>query len=214
MARNEEKQWARLNRLHLEKEKQEYANAHPKRPRLRSLNTVAQIRTWLPDVKREIDFCLKQAQVTCYSEQKVAEYLDRVEKLKGSYKALCDKLRRLDPSFADVPWTEAGYKRTLSDPGQVPEAKISAGINQEGEVPFRRIPTPLLDSEPKPISPLKGDGPTFPEPPLQDQPLQFVDKEENVTPSKPDRESKPNVGSRRHHPLGLEYSSSSSDQDD
>lgn len=137
-----------------------------------------------------------------------------MEKLKGCYKAFCGKLRRLDPSFADVPWTEAGYKRTSSDSGQVPDAEISAGTSQEGEVPFRRIPTPLLDSEPKPNSPLKGDGPTFPELPLQDQPLQFVEKEENVAPSEPDRESKPRQGSKRRHPLGLEYSSSSSNEDD
>lgn len=51
----------------------------------------------------------------CYSDQKVEEYLDRVEKLKGCYKAFCGKLRRLDTSFDDIPWTERGYKRPLSD---------------------------------------------------------------------------------------------------
>lgn len=208
MARNEEKQWGKLNRLYLEKQKEEYAKAHPKRPRLEHLNTVPEIKAWLPDIKREIDVCLKQAQVPCYSDQKVEEYLDRVEKLKGCYKAFCGKLRRLDTSFDDIPWTERGYKRPLSDTVE----EVPLETNEPGKVPFRRIPLPLLDLETK-HAPLDSAQP-LPELPLQDQPLQFSQKAVSDVCSSKNTLQHKNLRPRSPNPLGLEYSSSSSASED
>ncbi|KAI0242447.1 hypothetical protein LSAT2_013348 [Lamellibrachia satsuma] len=59
MARNEEKQYGRLNRLHLQQQREEQLKKKPPRPRLHTLNTVSDVKKWLPSITRDIDFSLK-----------------------------------------------------------------------------------------------------------------------------------------------------------
>ncbi|KAL3867817.1 hypothetical protein ACJMK2_040664 [Sinanodonta woodiana] len=177
MARNEEKQFGRLNRLYLEKEKQEYLKKHPQRPKLNSLNSADEIKKWLPSIKTDIDFCLKQSQVACYPDTKIKEYSQKIESLSREYKAFLRKHKQLDPSGDVVPWTERAYsnkrnrwtEKTSQEDEQIPPSKrtkenetksrelnnhnnVRTVSNTEGSVAcatlnFNPIHTPILDNE-------------------------------------------------------------------
>lgn len=111
MARNEEKQLGRLNRLLLKHQKDEQEKKNPKRPRLDVINSADDIKQWLPNIKKDIDFCLKQSQVPCYPESKIKEFNQKIDHLQGEYKAFVRKLRKLDPNIKETPWTERSYKK-------------------------------------------------------------------------------------------------------
>ncbi|XP_060078199.1 uncharacterized protein LOC132557695 [Ylistrum balloti] len=109
MARNEEKQLGRLNRLLLKQDKEEQEKKNPKRPRLEDLNSSDAIKKWIPSIKRDIDFCLKQSQVPCYPESKIQECNKKIDYLRHQYWAFVRKLRQLDPSTGSIPWTDRHY---------------------------------------------------------------------------------------------------------
>lgn len=110
MARNEEKNLARLNRLILQNQKDENLKKNPPRPRLDTLETVEDIKKWLPSIKRDIDFNLKQSQVPCYPERKIQEFRSNVDHLQGLYKAFVRKLKGLDPQLTSIPWNDRVYE--------------------------------------------------------------------------------------------------------
>ncbi|KAJ8376345.1 hypothetical protein SKAU_G00069250 [Synaphobranchus kaupii] len=118
MARNEEKHLGKLNRLWLQKEREEgrIKDAHEVRPRLSSLNTALAVKKWIPSIKNEIEYYLQQSQLSHYPERKISEFQQHIEDLGEEYKRYIRKLRSLDPSCKHHPWTPRAYmKRRQKD---------------------------------------------------------------------------------------------------
>ncbi|XP_078074614.1 uncharacterized protein LOC144497355 [Mustelus asterias] len=113
MARNEEKQLGKLNRLWLQREKEEgrLREIHQNRPKLSSLTSAVEVKKWIPSIKTEIEYYLQQSQLSHYSEKKIKEFQDHIEELKKEYQRYLWKLRRLDPSHKDHPWKPRAYTR-------------------------------------------------------------------------------------------------------
>ncbi|XP_052255815.1 uncharacterized protein LOC127861399 isoform X2 [Dreissena polymorpha] len=118
MARNEEKHAGRLNRLWLQRLDEEKEKKNPPRPGLGSLKTAAEVKKWIPSIKSDIDFYLKQSQVTCYPERKLSEFSQQIERLSREYKAYLRKYRELCPSDQHVPWTDKPYSRKHKTSGR------------------------------------------------------------------------------------------------
>uniref|UniRef100_A0A3B3S9V8 Si:dkey-86e18.1 n=1 Tax=Paramormyrops kingsleyae TaxID=1676925 RepID=A0A3B3S9V8_9TELE len=111
MARNEEKQFGKLNRLWLQKEKEEGRIKVPDRPKLSSLNTAASVKKWIPSIKNEMEYYLQQSQLSHYPERKIAEFHKRIQDLEREYKLHVRKLRTLDPTYRHHPWTPRAYTK-------------------------------------------------------------------------------------------------------
>ncbi|TRZ03946.1 hypothetical protein DNTS_029289 [Danionella cerebrum] len=113
MARNEEKQLGKLNRLWLQKEKDEgrIRDVHEPRPKLVTLNSVASVKKWIPGIKREIEYYLQQSQLPHYPERKIEEFRQRIDELEREYKRYAKKLRSLDPTCKHKPWEPRAYTK-------------------------------------------------------------------------------------------------------
>ncbi|XP_034256012.1 uncharacterized protein LOC117653999 [Thrips palmi] len=107
MARNYEKNFGRLNRLWLEKTK----GKKEKRPRLSTLKTSEEISCWLPSIKDELDFFLKQTEVPCYTERKIDECRKHISCLEAEYKAFVRKLHQLNSGLKTTPWLPRPYEK-------------------------------------------------------------------------------------------------------
>uniref|UniRef100_A0A8C2I6Y6 Si:dkey-86e18.1 n=1 Tax=Cyprinus carpio TaxID=7962 RepID=A0A8C2I6Y6_CYPCA len=118
MARNEEKQCGRLNRLWLQKEREEgrIKDVHVARPKLATLNSAAAVKKWMPSIKKEIEYCLQQSQLSHYPERKIDEFHQHIEKLETEYKRYLKKLRSLDPTCKHKPWEPRAYAKRRQDP--------------------------------------------------------------------------------------------------
>ncbi|XP_075895394.1 uncharacterized protein LOC142897162 isoform X2 [Nelusetta ayraudi] len=116
MARNEEKQQGRLNRLWLQREREEgrLKDALERRPKLSTLNSASSVKKWIPSIQKEIEYCL-QSQLTHYPERKIAEFQLQIEALEKEYKRFVAKLRVLDPSCKHKPWTPRSYSKRRAD---------------------------------------------------------------------------------------------------
>ncbi|XP_069006025.1 uncharacterized protein [Embiotoca jacksoni] len=117
MARNEEKQQGRLNRLWLKKEREEgrLKDANERRPKLSTLTSASSVIKWIPSIKNEIEYYLQQSQLSHYPERKIAEFQLRIEALEREYKSFITKLRVLDPSCKHKPWTPRAYSKRRAD---------------------------------------------------------------------------------------------------
>ncbi|XP_068566543.1 uncharacterized protein si:dkey-86e18.1 [Cebidichthys violaceus] len=117
MARNEEKQQGKLNRLWLQKEREEgrLKDVHQRRPKLSTLNSVSSVKKWIPSIKSEIEYYLQQSQLSHYPERKIAEFQLRMESLEREYKRFIAKLRVLDPACKHQPWTPGAYRKRRAD---------------------------------------------------------------------------------------------------
>ncbi|XP_038572317.1 uncharacterized protein si:dkey-86e18.1 isoform X2 [Micropterus salmoides] len=117
MARNEEKQQGRLNRLWLQKEREEgrLKDVHERRPKLSTLNSASSVKKWIPSIKSEIEYYLQQSQLSHYPERKIAEFQLHIESLEKEYKSFIAKLRVLDPSCKHKPWTPRAYCKRRAD---------------------------------------------------------------------------------------------------
>ncbi|XP_058235427.1 uncharacterized protein si:dkey-86e18.1 isoform X1 [Hemibagrus wyckioides] len=117
MARNEEKQLGKLNRLWLQKEREEgrIKDVHVPRPKLATLNSVAAVKKWIPSIKNEIEYYLQQSQLSHYPERKIAEFQQQIERLEKEYKAYLNKLRFLDPSCKHQLWSPRAYTKRRTD---------------------------------------------------------------------------------------------------
>ncbi|CAL8270812.1 unnamed protein product [Arctogadus glacialis] len=117
MARNEEKQQGRLNRLWLQKEREEgrIKDAHAPRPKLSTLNSASSVKKWIPSIKSEIEYYLQQSQLIHYPERKIAEFQFCIKELEHEYKRFVVKLRALDPTCKHKPWTPRAYSRKRED---------------------------------------------------------------------------------------------------
>ncbi|XP_038650286.1 uncharacterized protein si:dkey-86e18.1 isoform X1 [Scyliorhinus canicula] len=147
MARNEEKQLGNLNRLWLQREKEEgrLREIHQNRPKLSSLNSAVEVKKWIPSIKTEIEYYLQQSQLSHYSEKKIKEFQDYIEKLQKEYQRYLWKLRQLDPSHKDHPWKPRAYtrKRPPNSAPQIigqPETSKSWNLQQ----PFLSLLYPCL----------------------------------------------------------------------
>ncbi|XP_070817221.1 uncharacterized protein [Chaetodon trifascialis] len=117
MARNEEKQQGKLNRLWLQKEREEgrLKDVNERRPKLSTLNTASSVKKWIPSIKNEIEYYLQQSQLSHYPERKIAEFQLHIEALEKEYKSFISKLRVLDPSCKHKPWTPRAYCKRRAD---------------------------------------------------------------------------------------------------
>ncbi|KPP59499.1 hypothetical protein Z043_122572 [Scleropages formosus] len=130
MARNEEKQLGRLNRLWLQKEREEgrIKDLRENRPKLSSLNTASALKKWIPTIKSEMEYYLQQSQLSHYPERKITEFHKHLEELEREYKLYLRKLRTLDPTYKHHPWTPRPYakkRQTEDNPPSVPSGQIS-----------------------------------------------------------------------------------------
>ena len=53
--------------------------------------------------------CFQQMEVPCYTEGKISEFTDQIQKLKGEYRAYLHKLRALDPGQSSASWSTKPY---------------------------------------------------------------------------------------------------------
>ncbi|KAK6188426.1 hypothetical protein SNE40_004603 [Patella caerulea] len=184
MARNEEKQLARLNRFYLQQQKDEQLKKKPRRPKLNDLFTADEVKKWLPSIKEDINYYLAQSSVPCYPQKQIEEFNNRIDKLQGEYRAFLRKLRFLDPDIKSTPWTNRPYssKRSKSDSANQINDSDAVLCESSNEKKSKLsvdllIPTPVLDNddcykteygyqEQKTIIPSVNSE-------LQDQPLQF-----------------------------------------
>uniref|UniRef100_A0A3Q3VVB9 Uncharacterized protein n=1 Tax=Mola mola TaxID=94237 RepID=A0A3Q3VVB9_MOLML len=167
MARNEEKQQGKLNRLWLQKERDEgrLKDVHERRPKLSTLHSASSVKKWIPSIKKEIEYYLQQSQLSHYPERKIAEFQLHIEALEKEYKSFIAKLRALDPSCKHKPWTPRAYCKRRVD------TQDSPSMGQTGCLDTYKRQAPLSHSEAVCQGPISetseaasGD---------QDQPLSF-----------------------------------------
>ncbi|XP_029286385.1 uncharacterized protein LOC115007590 [Cottoperca gobio] len=117
MARNEEKQQGKLNRLWLQKEREEgrLKDVLERRPKLSTLNSASSVKKWILSIKNEIEYYLQQSQLFHYPERKIAEFQLHIEALEKEYKRFIAKLRVLDPTCKHKPWTPRAYCKRRAD---------------------------------------------------------------------------------------------------
>ncbi|KAK3796950.1 hypothetical protein RRG08_032252 [Elysia crispata] len=109
MARNEEKQLARLNRFYLQQQKEEELRKRPPRPRLEVLSTLDDVKKWIPSILKDIEFYVKQMEVSCYPKKTIEQFEQRINHLRGEYKAFVRKAHELEPDLSATPWSDRPY---------------------------------------------------------------------------------------------------------
>lgn len=65
---------------------------------------------------------VQQSQLTHYPERKIEEFQLRIEALQQEYKRFITKLRSLDPSCKQKPWTPRAYTKRRADMQNSPRA--------------------------------------------------------------------------------------------
>ncbi|XP_005098534.1 uncharacterized protein LOC101850416 [Aplysia californica] len=152
MARNEEKQLARLNRVYLQQQKDEALKKRPPRPSLNTLNTADEVKKWLPSILSDIDFYVKQMKVTCYPERQVDEFSKRIDGLKGEYKAFLRKIRQLDPDVQATPWSDRPYskKKRLEQQTyscELTDTSATCSTEADPQAKFQPLSAPILSND-------------------------------------------------------------------
>ncbi|XP_060595870.1 uncharacterized protein LOC132749945 [Ruditapes philippinarum] len=157
MSRNVEKHAGRLNRLWLQRLDEENAEKNPIRPGLGSLHTAEQVKKWMPSIKKDIDFYLKQSQVGCYPEGKISEFSEKIESLTKEYKAYLRKYRTLGGDRDSTPWSDQPYLRKhkfTEDAAsecdkELPKKspKVSGNQDKSEKNAFIPISLPIMDND-------------------------------------------------------------------
>ncbi|GFN81388.1 heparan sulfate glucosamine 3-o-sulfotransferase 1-like [Plakobranchus ocellatus] len=160
MARNEEKQLARLNRFYLQQNREEELKKRPPRPRLETLLTLDDVKKWIPSILKDIEFYIKQMEVSCYPKKTIEEFERRINQLRGEYKAFVRKAHELEPDLTATPWSDRPYsskrpKLNKDEPNAVVETEspvvttISAKSQGHEILPSHFVPisTPLLQQQ-------------------------------------------------------------------
>lgn len=112
MARNCEKNFCGLNRYVLAKREESKSTKKAVRPSIHSLKSAEEVKKWIPNIKKEIDYCLRQIECATrrnYSDQMVKEFEERVERLEKEHWRFVHKVRELDPATVGVPWQGREY---------------------------------------------------------------------------------------------------------
>ncbi|XP_037106260.1 uncharacterized protein si:dkey-86e18.1 isoform X1 [Syngnathus acus] len=162
MARNEEKQQGRLNRLWLQKEREEgrLKDVQERRPKLCTLNSASSVKKWIPSIKKDMEYYLQQSQLAHYPERKIKEFQLKIEALEREYKSFLTKLRVLDPTCKHKPWTPRAYCKRRADVEEstsiAKKAKVSTAAfsHSENSLPVSKPTTEVASRD-------------------QDQPLNF-----------------------------------------
>uniref|UniRef100_A0A096LRG9 Si:dkey-86e18.1 n=1 Tax=Poecilia formosa TaxID=48698 RepID=A0A096LRG9_POEFO len=177
MARNEEKQQGRLNRLWLQKEREEgrLKDVNKRRPKLSTLNSAPSVKKWIPSIKSEIEYYLQQSQLPHYPERKIAEFQLHIEALEKEYKSFISKLRALDPSCKHKPWTPRAYSKRRGEAQNPPNAGKKKNIILDNVV--RHITVTATSSDSRVVETrlhsLAPTGAISDASSVQDQPLSF-----------------------------------------
>lgn len=137
---------------------------------------------------------VQQMEVPCYTDSKVEEFTERIQKLKREYQAYMHKLRTLEPDVSASSWSSRPYggrKRQVksylrigaemnadkscvsNDPGNPKESETTST-----DLAFEPIATPVLQNKPVILFNLYGCNPPpavvwNANPQTQDEPLQF-----------------------------------------
>ena len=112
MARNHEKNLCGLNRYVLAKRNEGKAGKKAARPHIHSLTSAEEAKKWIPSIKKEIDYCLRQIECATkrnYSDEMVKEFEERVERLEKEHWRFVHKVRELDPTTVGIPWQGREY---------------------------------------------------------------------------------------------------------
>lgn len=115
MARNCEKHFVGLNRVYLNKQWEKEKEL--KRPHLDTLTTAADVRKWIPNIKEELDYYLRQlsgARKHEYPPAKLNEFEKKVKHLELTHKMFVKKVLELDKSQVGIPWELKGYVKRKS----------------------------------------------------------------------------------------------------
>lgn len=144
MARNCEKHFVGLNRVHLEK--QWKREEELTRPPLHTLTTAAEVRKWIPSIKKEMDYCLRQlggARKHDYQEKKLQEFEERVKHLEREHKRFVAKVFELDPTQQGIPWEAKSYvsKRKIekTSTSETNTGSISCGDSGTNIPPTKKL---------------------------------------------------------------------------
>ena len=216
MARNSEKNLSRLNRYVLAKERQtkpmKSGSFKSSRPPLKALKSVEEVKRWMPDITKEIDYCLSQIECSVrrnYSDKMVEEFEERVENLQKEYKSFISRVYQLDPSTKGVPWKAREYVPQRSHRPRALDVAVAPPLISA-----------LLEKKKQPIHQEDEDDDTSPQP----APLNCNDKEPSTGICEPhcksgcdsmhEHSSMRKSDTKSNGPLGLDYSSSDSECND
>lgn len=147
MARNCEKHFVGLNRVFLNEQwKREEERT---RPLLHTLTTAAEVRKWIPSIKKDMDYCLRQlsgARKHDYQEKKLVEFEQRVVQLEREHKRFVDKVFQLDPTQQGVPWEAKAYcsKRKLNNLSAAGSSNSSIDESGTDDVKKKRKRKPIV----------------------------------------------------------------------
>ncbi|XP_056133682.1 uncharacterized protein si:dkey-86e18.1 isoform X2 [Lampris incognitus] len=131
-------------------EKGRLKDVHERRPKLSTLNSTSSVKKWIPSIKSEIEYYLQQSQLSHYPERKIVEFQMCIEALEKEYKRFITKLRVLDPSCKDKPWTPRAYVKRRADIQDSPNTVMKLrccgspdrrGLLREGENALTRKAT-------------------------------------------------------------------------
>ena len=123
MARNSEKHFVGLNRVFLNKQWEK--EREQKRPHLDTLTTAADVRKWIPSIKKDLDYYLRQlsgARMHEYPPSKIEEFEQKVKYLEQNHKMFVKKVLELDSNQSGIPWEPKVY---------ISKRKIDASRNSE-----------------------------------------------------------------------------------
>ena len=216
MARNSEKNYSRLNRYVLAKEREtkpvKSGSFKNSRPPLKALKSVEEVKRWMPNITKEIDYCLSQIECSVrrnYSDKMVEEFEERVENLQKEYKSFISRVYQLDPSTKGVPWKAREYVPRRSQGPRALDCAVSPPLVSA-----------LLEKKKTPMHSEDEDDDTSSQP----APLNCNDKQASTRIRKPhcksgcysthEHSSMRRSDTKSKGPLGLDYSSSDSECND
>eukprot|EP00026_Physarum_polycephalum_P005818 Phypoly_transcript_05857.p2 GENE.Phypoly_transcript_05857~~Phypoly_transcript_05857.p2 ORF type:complete len:250 (-),score=57.99 Phypoly_transcript_05857:91-840(-) len=135
MARNEEKARTQLNRLHASKQEKLHEDKYHIPP-LATLETAQQVKRYIPRIRREISYCLRQISKKRFRDYKIEEFKERLDKLKNQYRSFNKKAIKLDPNMVALPGKKHAYvpKRKVEEMKQ--RRKLALEQNPNG---FRQL---------------------------------------------------------------------------
>nr|XP_050036492.1 uncharacterized protein LOC126533271 [Dermacentor andersoni] len=119
----------------------------PRRPQLDDLNSPSEIRIWLPDIEKEIAFCVRKAKDPCQPDGRAAKYERKAQKLRDYYRLCCSRLREIDVPYCEDIQSSPSATESISVTYQVDYGSKSSDSTSETSR-LRRVLAPLADLRP------------------------------------------------------------------
>lgn len=119
----------------------------PRRPQLDDLNSPSEIRLWLPDIQKEMAFCLRRAKDPCQPDHRAAKYERKAQKLRDYYRLCCGRLREIDVPYYEDIQSSPSATESISVTYQVDDGSGSLDSSSENSR-LRRVLAPLADLRP------------------------------------------------------------------